>query len=573
MTTYEPGSMIAGYRIDSLIGRGGMAVVYRAEDMRLGRKVALKLLPPQLAGNEQFRQRFIQESRMAASLDHPNIVPIYEAGEADGQLFIAMRYVVGPDLKGLLADQGGQLPLDWALRLFAQIGDALDSAHRAGLVHRDVKPANILVAESQEHAGDARGHHAYLTDFGLTKRTSELSGGLTGTGHFLGTVDYVSPEQIQGRPVTSRTDIYALGCVLYECLTGLPPFRRDDDAALLWAHLVGTPSPIAAIRPDVPEAVDAVVARAMAKNPADRYGSCEELVWALESALDVPARGTAARASCADATSDGCLGRTVAGTCPTEPAPVRAGPRPGRCLARGRPVGERPTRHREVRRARTGARRRLRRGRARASDGSAPRSVTDEGSRIFAAAGTPSVSTEGPRPSGSRRRRPAVRLIIVGMLALVLGAVAVGANLLDPVDATSVVAEPADSTGDDPFTPSPAPVARHPTRSPRPAVDQRRTPRVVHRRRTSRLLETPRASTAARAPTPAAPRPWPRSSTPTRTGRRPGPVPRGSSPATSGRSCGRSLRSSSAPTRPSPTTASGTAGRMPTRPFCRPGPR
>jgi serine/threonine protein kinase len=207
MTTYEPGSVIAGYRIDSLIGRGGMAVVYRAEDMRLGRKVALKLLTPQLADNEQFRQRFIQESRVAASLDHPNIVPIYEAGEADGQLYIAMRYVVGHDLKGLLADQGGRLPLEWALRLFGQIGDALDSAHRAGLVHRDVKPANILVAESQERPGDVRGDHAYLTDFGLTKRTTEVSSGLTGTGHFLGTVDYVSPEQIQGKPVGPGTDI------------------------------------------------------------------------------------------------------------------------------------------------------------------------------------------------------------------------------------------------------------------------------------------------------------------------------------------------------------------------------
>jgi serine/threonine protein kinase len=317
MTTYEPGSVIAGYRIDSLIGRGGMAVVYRAEDMRLGRKVALKLLTPQLADNEQFRQRFIQESRVAASLDHPNIVPIYEAGEADGQLYIAMRYVVGRDLKGLLADQGGRLPLEWALRLFGQIGDALDSAHRAGLVHRDVKPANILVAESQERPGDVRGDHAYLTDFGLTKRTTEVSSGLTGTGHFLGTVDYVSPEQIQGKPVGPGTDIYALGCVLYECLTGLPPFRRDDDAALLWAHLVETPPPIAGIRPEIPQAVSAVVARAMAKDPADRYGSCEELVCELESALDVPTPVTAlgglrtqdsgAATRGADATSDGLL--------------------------------------------------------------------------------------------------------------------------------------------------------------------------------------------------------------------------------------------------------------------------
>src|SRR5688572_26806426 len=288
MNTYQPGTEIAGYRIESMIGRGGMAVVYRAEDTRLGRKVALKLLTPQLADSEQFRQRFIRESRLAASLDHPNIVPIYEAGEADGQLFIAMRYVIGADLKGVLAEQGGQLPLAWTLRLFGQIGNALDSAHRAGLVHRDVKPGNILVT-ADERSRSPRGDHVYLTDFGLTKRTAELSGGLTGTGHFLGTVDYVSPEQIQGRPVGSGTDIYALGCVLYECLTGQLPFRRDDDAALLWAHLVEAPAPINGIRPEVPAAVDAVVTRAMAKDPADRYGSCEELLQDLEAALKGPA--------------------------------------------------------------------------------------------------------------------------------------------------------------------------------------------------------------------------------------------------------------------------------------------
>jgi len=291
MNTYQPGSEIAGYRIESLIGRGGMAVVYRAEDTRLGRKVALKLLTPQLAESDQFRQRFIRESRLAASLDHPNIVPIFEAGDADGQLFIAMRYVIGPDLKGLLAEQGGQLPLDWTLGLFRQVGNALDSAHQAGLVHRDVKPGNILIATA-ERPRSAPGGHVYLTDFGLTKRASSLSGGLTGTGHFLGTVDYVAPEQIQGKPVGPGTDMYALGCVLYECLAGHLPFRRDDDAALLWAHLVETPPPVMGVRPEVPEAVDAVVARAMAKDPADRYDTCEDFLRDLEAAL-----GPAAQAS------------------------------------------------------------------------------------------------------------------------------------------------------------------------------------------------------------------------------------------------------------------------------------
>ncbi|MGZ4646251.1 MAG: protein kinase domain-containing protein [Blastococcus sp.] len=285
--THEPGSEIADYRIEAMIGRGGMAVVYRAEDLRLGRKVALKLLAPQLADSAEFRQRFMRESRLAASLDHPNIIPIYEAGEANGQLFIAMRYVLGSDLKGLLADRGDRLPFAWTLGLIGQVGAALDSAHRAGLVHRDIKPGNILVA-TRQHTRHGSVGHVYLTDFGLTKRTSALSAGLTGTGHFLGTVDYISPEQIQGRPASAASDIYALGCVLYECLTGQLPFRRDDDAALLWAHLAETAPPVRTLRSEAPAAVDVVVAGALAKNPADRYQSCEELVRALETALGEP---------------------------------------------------------------------------------------------------------------------------------------------------------------------------------------------------------------------------------------------------------------------------------------------
>jgi len=294
---FDAGTEIAGYRIESVIGRGGMAVVYRAEDSRLGRKVALKLLTPSLAENEQFQQRFIRESRLAASLDHPNIVPIYEAGEADGHLFIAMRYVPGSDLKQLLS-QEGPLPPARILRLFVQIGDALDAAHVLGLVHRDVKPGNILITSVAEHSGHAHPDHVYLTDFGLTKRTSSLSGSLTGTGHFLGTVDYVSPEQIQGAPVGPSTDIYALGCVLYECLTGRLPFNRDDDAAVLWAHLVELPPPVSAVRPELPPAVNDVVFRAMAKAPEDRYDSCRDLVrdleYALNASVDLPAASHAA---------------------------------------------------------------------------------------------------------------------------------------------------------------------------------------------------------------------------------------------------------------------------------------
>jgi serine/threonine protein kinase len=294
MVDHESGFEIAGYRVESVIGRGGMAVVYRAEDTRLARKVALKLLTPTLAQNTQFRQRFIRESRLAASLDHPNIVPIYEAGEADGQLFIAMRYVVGGDLKALLESERGPLPLARLLRLFVQVSEALDAAHQLGLVHRDVKPGNILVTRGYEPSGHAYSDHVYLTDFGLTKRTTSLSGALTGTGHFLGTVDYVSPEQIQGAPLGPATDIYALGCVLYECLSGQVPFHRDDDAALLWAHLVDTAPPVSGVRPDLPPAVNDVVARAMAKTPDARYPSCRDLVRDLEVALGlvVPSAGT-----------------------------------------------------------------------------------------------------------------------------------------------------------------------------------------------------------------------------------------------------------------------------------------
>jgi len=270
-----------------VIGRGGMAGVYRAEDTRLGRKVALKLLTPALSDQEQFKQRFVQESRLAASLDHPNIIPIYEAGNADGLLFIVMRYVVGSDLKVAL---GGDTPLTPArtLRLFEQIGDALDAAHASGLVHRDVKPGNVLLTSLHEQSD-----HVYLTDFGLTKRASSLTGGLTGTGHFLGTIDYVAPEQIAGKAVEARTDIYALGCVLYECFTGQVPFHRDDDAATLWAHLTEPVPPVTAVRPDLPQAVDAVIARATAKTPEERYDSCHELVQELADALEVavPARG------------------------------------------------------------------------------------------------------------------------------------------------------------------------------------------------------------------------------------------------------------------------------------------
>lgn len=270
---FAAGDEIGGYRIEFFIARGGMAVVYGARDVRLNRQVALKVLTPELAQNDTFRQRFIRESKLAASIDHPHIIPIYRAGQFGDVLYLAMRYVDGTDLGGLLA-QKGLFPLDLAVRLFDQIAAALDSAHEHNLVHRDVKPGNVLVATD---AGQPDHHHLYLTDFGLTKRTASLSG-LTAPGHFLGTVDYVAPEQITGQPTDARTDVYGLGCVLYEALTGRRPFERDAEAAVIYAHLSEPPPSVAAFRPDLPPAVDRIVATAMAKEPDRRYPTCQGLV-------------------------------------------------------------------------------------------------------------------------------------------------------------------------------------------------------------------------------------------------------------------------------------------------------
>jgi serine/threonine protein kinase len=315
------GTEIAGYRVESFISRGGMAVVYRAQDRRLGRRVALKLLAPELSHDERFQQRFLRESRLAASLDHPNIIPIYEAGEANGLLYIVMRYVEGSDLKELL-DHEGPLDLARTSSILRHVGAALDAAHARGLVHRDVKPGNILVASG---TGREDPDHIYLTDFGLTKRSSSLSGQTT-SGRFIGTTDYVAPEQIGGKPVDARTDVYSLGCVLYQCLTGDPPFDRDDEAAMLWAHLVEHPPPVSARRPGLPAGLDAVVAKAMAKTPEDRYGTCRDLVTDFRAAVE---------------------GRSEAQEQPGRDAPDRPG-RPPRPPARPPGDGGRPRRSRAL---------------------------------------------------------------------------------------------------------------------------------------------------------------------------------------------------------------------------------
>lgn len=264
---------IGNYRIESFLDRGGMASVYEATDLRLNRPVALKVLAGELAGNSDFRASFVRESRFAASLEHPNIVPIYDAGEIGGLLYIAMRLVRGTNLAGFLG-AAGPLETAQALDLLAPAANALDAAHAAGLIHRDVKPANLLLAMNR----DGR-HHVYLADFGLTKLASARTE-LSVSGTFAGTAEYNSPEQIRGEKLDSRSDQYALGCVAYQCLTGSPPFVRDDQAALLWAHLAVEPPPVSALRKDLARA-DAVLARCLAKSPRDRYETCGQFIEAL----------------------------------------------------------------------------------------------------------------------------------------------------------------------------------------------------------------------------------------------------------------------------------------------------
>jgi N-acetylneuraminic acid mutarotase len=278
------GDELAGYRLRGVLGRGGMSVVYEAENPRLGSTVALKVLAPELATDDVFRARFLKESRTAASLNHPNVIPIYDMGTHEDLLFIAMRYVAGQDLRAVLKAKHVLAP-EQAVLVCGQAGRALDVAHRHGLVHRDVKPGNILV----EHGADEdEPDHIYLTDFGITKHASSRSG-LTATGEFMGTIDYIAPEQIQGRPVDGRADIYSLGCVLYECLTGRVPFAKDVDAAVIWAHVEEMPTTPSSVQPTLPREIDEVIGKALAKDPADRYATCREFINAARGAIGAPA--------------------------------------------------------------------------------------------------------------------------------------------------------------------------------------------------------------------------------------------------------------------------------------------
>ncbi|MBA3429891.1 MAG: serine/threonine protein kinase [Actinobacteria bacterium] len=262
-----------------------MGIVYKAiqETEHLSRTVALKLLLPELSQDPKFRMRFMRESRLAAELNHPNIIPIYDADEAGGQLLLAMPLIDGEDLSTVI-DREGPLDPERVFSILRQAGAALDKAHAEGLVHRDVKPGNILLSQN---AGDEGSEHVYLCDFGLTKRTSSQSG-LTAAGHWLGTLEYMAPEQIDGRSVTGASDIYALGCVLFECLTGKAPFVRESDLALLHAHMTEEPPLVTEHRPDLPTSINEVVQRAMAKEPEERFESCRALALASRPALIRP---------------------------------------------------------------------------------------------------------------------------------------------------------------------------------------------------------------------------------------------------------------------------------------------
>ena len=269
------GAEIGGYKIGPQLGRGGMGVVYKAHHIRLDRPAAVKVLTPALAGNDEFRERFMRESQMAATLQHPNVVTVYDAGEEEGLLYLAMQFVAGTDLRKLLELEG---PLDpvRTLGVLSQVAGALDAAHASDLVHRDVKPGNVLVDIDS----------AFLGDFGLTKRF-DATGGLTGVNQIVGTVEYLAPEQIEGMRVDGRADQYALACVAYECLSGRPPHLKDSDVAILFAHVREDPAPLSALMNDADERIDEVLRKALAKDPDERYGSCREFIFDLARELGV----------------------------------------------------------------------------------------------------------------------------------------------------------------------------------------------------------------------------------------------------------------------------------------------
>jgi CheY-like chemotaxis protein len=271
------GATFAGHRIDGIAGRGGMGIVYAATDLTLDRLVALKLIAPSVAADEEFRARFERECRVAASLEHPHLVPIYHAGHDAGRLYVTMRFVEGSDLRALLAE-GGRLEPERAVAIVAQVAGALDEAHRHGLVHRDVKPGNILLGH------DGADEHVYLTDFGITKQRT-AGPDITRTGMAVGTADFMSPEQARGGDVDGRADVYSLGCVLFRALTGEVVFDRDSDLDKLWAHVHEPPPALLDVRPELPPALGAAITHALAKQPGERPSTAGALAREAQAAL------------------------------------------------------------------------------------------------------------------------------------------------------------------------------------------------------------------------------------------------------------------------------------------------
>jgi serine/threonine protein kinase/DNA-binding beta-propeller fold protein YncE len=322
MAELAPGSVVAGYRIEAIVGRGGMGVVYRATQLSLDRPVALKAIAPELAGDVMFRERFKRESRLAASIEHPNVIPVYEAGEGDGLLYLTMRYIEGTDLRALIEANGALEPTRGA-RLVAQVAAALAAAHRRGLMHRDVKPANVLIDAEDER------EHAYLTDFGIARHVAATSG-LTQTGSVLGTLDYLAPERMADGSGDARADVYALGCVLFQALTGSVPYPRDNEIAKMYAHLNADVPDARELRP-TPDALAELAMRAMAKEPDERIQSASELAERLLEAADTrsaPAPATLpARPPIPEAPPTVAAPPTpTTEPAPTEPAPTEPAP-------------------------------------------------------------------------------------------------------------------------------------------------------------------------------------------------------------------------------------------------------
>ncbi len=286
MIELEPGAVFAGHRIEGIAGRGGMGIVYKATDLRLKREVALKVITPALAADPHFQERFERECELAASIRHPNVIQIFSAGEEGGAAYVTMPFVEGTDLARLIV-QSGRQPLDLVAKIAVAVGTALDAAHGRGLVHRDVKPANVLIEQS------AQGSEIFLTDFGLMRQVASATR-FTATGAVIGTLDYMAPEQIENSTLDARTDVYALGCVLYEALTGSVPFPDTTPPAKLFAHTRKERPSIRTVAPDLPEELDRIVQKGMAVDPDQRYQSAGELGRAVDATVNGPAAGSEA---------------------------------------------------------------------------------------------------------------------------------------------------------------------------------------------------------------------------------------------------------------------------------------